>query len=92
MVEQMSDMVTFVRNLTPAITNMAKQVDNRILILTHTTHRDLLQKHLTSVKETVQKFVKSSKAYILALEKKVGRAEAQEGKIIFFKQKRKDPG
>ena len=65
----MQDMVTFVRNLTPAITNMAKQVDNRILILTHTTHRDLLQKHLTSVKETVQKFVKSSKAYILALEK-----------------------
>jgi len=79
-VEQMQDMVTFVRNLTPAITNMAKQVDNRILILTHTTHRDMLHKHLTGVKETVQKFVKSSKAYILALEKNVGRAEAQEGR------------
>lgn len=77
-IQVMPDVVTFVKNLSPGLLNMTKQVDNRINILTHTTHKDLLQKHLTNLKGDTPKLVKSTRAYIAALEKNTGRAELKE--------------
>ncbi|XP_057297715.1 vinculin-like [Hydractinia symbiolongicarpus] len=79
-VEVLADCVTFVKNLTPGIFNMAKKVEGRIQDLTHVTHRELLQKHIKSVKENIPLLIGSMKAYVSTLQTNVGRAEAQEGR------------
>ena len=73
-VEVLPDCVTFVKNLSPGVLAMAKKVDGRIPDLTHATHRDLLQKHIKSVKENIPNLILSMKAFISTLGK--------EGKII----------
>lgn len=48
---------------------MAKAVDNRIPDLTHQTHAELLQKHVSSVKELATNLPNSMRAYVSALAK-----------------------
>ena len=67
-VETLPDLVEYVKNLIPAVTtNMAKKVDNRIKDLTHATHRELLKRHLSGVKESTPLLVGAVKAYIASL-------------------------
>ena len=63
-VERMDDLVTFVKNLTPGITNMAKQVEARAKELTHVTHASILSQRIASVKKTMPALISSSKAFV----------------------------
>lgn len=79
-VESLPDTVTYIKNLSPGLLQMAKAVDNRIPDLTHVTHAELLQKHVASVKELATNLPNSMRAYISASQKNRGRAEAQENR------------
>lgn len=79
-VESLPDTVTYIKNLSPGLLQMAKAVDNRIPDLTHVTHAELLQKHVASVKEFATNLPNSMRAYVSALNKNIGRAEAQENR------------
>ena len=68
-VESLPDTVTYIKNLSPGLLQMAKAVDNRIPDLTHVTHAELLQKHVASVKELATNLPNSMRAYISASQK-----------------------
>jgi len=81
LVETMPDLITFVKNLTPGVTETCKMVDVREKDLTHQVHRDLLNKHTASVKKTLPLLISAMKAFVTTLEKGgIGRAEAQENR------------
>ena len=69
MVESMPDLVTFVKNLTPGITAMAKDVEARSKELTHRVHADILIKNLTDVKELTPLLIAAMKTFVMTLEK-----------------------
>ena len=69
LVETMPDLITFVKNLTPGVTETCKMVDGRQADLTHQAHRDLLIKHTTSVKKTLPLLISSMKAFVTTLER-----------------------
>lgn len=68
-VESLPDTVTYIKNLSPGLLQMAKAVDNRIPDLTHQNHAELLQKHVSSVKELATNLPNSMRAYVSALRK-----------------------
>ena len=68
-VESLPDTVTYIKNLSPALLQMAKAVDNRIPDLTHITHAELLQKHVASVKELATNLPNSMRAFVAATQK-----------------------
>lgn len=81
LVETMPDMITFVKNLTPAVTNMVKLVEGRQGDLTHKVHQDLLKMHTNSVKKSLPPLISVMKAFVVTLERGgPGRAEAQENR------------
>lgn len=45
-IQSIEDLVIYVRNLTPIMTRVAKEVEQREQELTHQRHRKLLIKHL----------------------------------------------
>ena len=63
-VERMEDLITFVKNLTPGITNMAKQVEARAKELTHVAHADILQQRVASVKKMIPSLISSIKTFV----------------------------
>ena len=69
LVETMPDLITFVKNLTPGVTETCKMVDLRQTDLTHQAHRDLLIKHTTSVKKTLPLLISAMKAFVTTLER-----------------------
>ena len=69
LVETMPDLITFVKNLTPGVTETCKMVDARQVDLTHQVHRDLLIKHSTNVKKTLPLLISAMKAFVSTLEK-----------------------
>ena len=69
LVETMPDLITFVKNLTPGVTETCKMVDGRQADLTHQVHRDLLIKHTTSVKKTLPLLISAMKAFVTTLER-----------------------
>ena len=69
LVETMPDLITFVKNLTPGVTETCKMVDVREKDLTHQVHRDLLNKHTASVKKTLPLLISAMKAFVTTLEK-----------------------
>ncbi|XP_029181563.2 LOW QUALITY PROTEIN: vinculin-like [Acropora millepora] len=89
-VESMEELVTFVKNLTPGITEMAKKVEARIEELTHQVHADMLKKSITAVKAMSTQLITSIKTYVLTVQRGgQSMAEAQEyrnfvvGKMCF---------
>lgn len=78
-VESMEELVTFVKNLTPGITEMAKKVEGRIEELTHQVHADMLKKSITAVKAMSTQLITSIKTYVLTVQRGGQNiAEAQE--------------
>lgn len=78
-VESMEELVTFVKNLTPGITEMAKKVEGRIEELTHQVHADMLKKSITTVKAMSTQLITSIKTYVLTVQRGgQNMAEAQE--------------
>lgn len=89
-VESMEELVTFVKNLTPGITEMAKKVEARIDELTHQVHAEMLKKSITTVKAMTTQLITSIKTYVLTVQRGGQNiAEAQEyrnfvvGKMCF---------
>ncbi len=69
LVETMPDIITFVKNLTPAVTQMVKSVEERLGDLTHVIHQDLLKMHTTNIKTALPRLIPSMKAFVSSLEK-----------------------
>lgn len=76
-VERMEDLITFVKNLTPGVTNMAKQVEARAKELTHVAHADILDQRVASVKKMIPLLISSIKTFVTTGTGSQGRAEAQ---------------
>jgi len=66
-VESMEDLVTFVKNLSPVLTKMTKEVDNREKELTHQVHRDWLVRALEHVKQLTPVLISGIKIFITTL-------------------------
>ncbi|XP_060072376.1 vinculin-like isoform X3 [Ylistrum balloti] len=67
-VDRMEDLVTYVKNLSPVLTTMAKQVDGREKELTHQVHREMLCQSLDQVKNLTPVVISGIKIYITAKE------------------------
>ncbi|CAF2517305.1 unnamed protein product [Rotaria sp. Silwood2] len=64
MIETIEQLVDFVKNLTPILTRMSKEVDLRINELTHIIHRQLLTRSLEQVKTLTPLLISSINVYI----------------------------
>lgn len=76
-VERMEDLITFVKSLTPGVTNMAKQVVARAKELTHVAHADILEQRVASVKKMIPSLISSIKTFVTTGAGSAGRAQAQ---------------
>ena len=76
-VDSMEDLVTFVKNLSPVLTNMTKLVDAREKELTHQVHRMMLIRSLDEVKNLTPVLISGVKMYITAKQTNAGAPEAQ---------------
>jgi len=63
-VESIEDLVTFVKNLSPVLTKMAKEVDSREKELTHQVHREWLQRSLEQVKQLTPSLISGIKIFV----------------------------
>ncbi|ESP05115.1 hypothetical protein LOTGIDRAFT_102378 [Lottia gigantea] len=79
-VERMEDLVTYVKNLSPVITKMMKEVDNRKEELTHIVHRDMLKRSLDQVKNLTPVLISGIKIFITAKANNLGFNEAQNNR------------
>ncbi|KAH9513752.1 hypothetical protein Btru_042006, partial [Bulinus truncatus] len=79
-VDRMEDLVTFVKNLSPVLTKMTKEVDNREKELTHQVHRDMLTRSLEQVKQLTPVLISGIKIYITASQSGQGVKEAQNNR------------
>jgi vinculin len=68
LIEKMDDLVTYVKNLTPILTKMTREIDQREKELTHQIHRDLLMQHLEQVKNLTPVFISSIKINLIILD------------------------
>ncbi|KAL5006317.1 hypothetical protein ScPMuIL_015123 [Solemya velum] len=76
-VERMEDLVTYVKNLSPVLTKMTKEVDVREKELTHHVHRDMLIRSLDQVKTLTPVLISGIKVYITAKQSGAGIRESQ---------------
>ncbi|XP_072163078.1 vinculin-like [Diadema setosum] len=82
-VDIMQDLVTFVKNLTPGMTNLAQKVTARSKELTHVAHANGLINHTESLKRTTPILISSMKIYVTTLQKGGrGREEAQQNRTF----------
>ena len=65
LIEKMDDLVTYVKNLTPILTKMTREINAREKELTHQIHTDLLIQHLNQVKELTPLFISSIKISLI---------------------------
>ncbi|KAL3079670.1 hypothetical protein niasHS_013952 [Heterodera schachtii] len=80
-IETMDDLGQFVRDITPRLTTMAKEVDGRQKELTHKVHREILIRCLDSVKILSPILVCAMKIYIqISEESQRGLQEAAENR------------
>ncbi|XP_055899269.1 vinculin-like isoform X3 [Biomphalaria glabrata] len=79
-VDRMEDLVTFVKNLSPVLTKMTKEVDNREKELTHQVHREMLIRSLDQVKQLTPVLISGIKIFITASQSGQGIKEAQNNR------------
>ncbi|XP_070200655.1 vinculin-like isoform X2 [Littorina saxatilis] len=79
-VDRMEDLVTFVKNLSPVLTRMTKNVDSREKELTHQVHRDMLLRSLEQVKNLTPVLISGIKIFITAKQSGQGQVEAQKNR------------
>lgn len=79
-VDRMEDLVTFVKNLSPVLTRMTKNVDSREKELTHQVHRDMLLRSLEQVKNLTPVLISGIKIFITAKQSGQGQVEAQNNR------------
>lgn len=66
-IETMEDLVQFVRDLSPCLTKVSREVDHRSQELTHQVHREILSRCLDSVKTLSPILICSMKIFIQIL-------------------------
>ncbi|XP_052798613.1 vinculin-like isoform X6 [Mya arenaria] len=76
-VDRMEDLVTYVKNLSPVLTRMTKEVDTREKELTHQVHREMLIRSLEQVKNLTPVLISGIKIYITAKQTNQGVQDAQ---------------
>ncbi|CAI9726138.1 vinculin isoform X8 [Octopus vulgaris] len=79
-VDKMEDLVTYVKNLSPVLTKIIKEVDAREKELTHQVHRDMLIRSLDQVKNLTPVLISGVKIFITAKETGSGFIEAQKNR------------
>lgn len=79
-VDKMEDLVTYVKNLSPVLTKIIKEVDAREKELTHQVHRDMLIRSLDQVKNLTPVLISGVKIFITAKETSTGFTEAQNNR------------
>lgn len=79
-VDKMEDLVTYVKNLSPVLTKIIKEVDAREKELTHQVHRDMLIRSLDQVKNLTPVLISGVKIFITAKETGSGFVEAQKNR------------
>ncbi|KAK4336646.1 hypothetical protein RND71_044052 [Anisodus tanguticus] len=79
-IDSMNDLVQFVKDVTPCLTRVTRDVDLRQKELTHTKHRDILIKSLDSVKTLAPILICSMKIYIQLLTETKITSEAIENR------------
>ncbi|XP_046326081.1 vinculin-like isoform X8 [Haliotis rufescens] len=85
-VDRMEDLVTYVKNLSPVLTKMTKEVDNREKELTHQVHRDMLVRSLEQVKNYTPVLISGVKIFITAKQTSQGIPDAQSGRDYIVKK------
>ncbi|XP_067655858.1 vinculin-like isoform X2 [Haliotis asinina] len=85
-VDRMEDLVTYVKNLSPVLTKMTKEVDNREKELTHQVHRDMLVRSLEQVKNYTPVLISGVKIFITAKQTSQGIPDAQNGRDYIVKK------
>lgn len=65
LIEKMDDLVTYVKNLTPILTKMTREINLREQELTHQIHVVLLSQHLNQVKDLTPLFISSIKICLI---------------------------
>lgn len=63
-IETMEDLVQFVKDLSPCLTKVSRDVDAREKELTHLVHRDILVRCLDSVKSLAPILICAMKIYV----------------------------
>ncbi|XP_052235496.1 vinculin-like isoform X4 [Dreissena polymorpha] len=76
-VDRMEDLVTYVKNLSPVLTRMTKEVDAREKELTHQVHREMLVRSLEQVKNLTPVLISGIKIFITAKQSNQGIPDAQ---------------
>lgn len=76
-VDRMEDLVTYVKNLSPVLTRMTKEVDAREKELTHQVHREMLIGSLEQVKNLTPVLISGIKIFITAKQTNSGIQGAQ---------------
>ncbi|XP_045177283.1 vinculin-like isoform X2 [Mercenaria mercenaria] len=76
-VDRMEDLVTYVKNLSPVLTRMTKEVDAREKELTHQVHREMLIRSLEQVKNLTPVLISGIKIFITAKQSNQGIPDAQ---------------
>ena len=75
-IERMEDLVQFVKDLTPALTRVSRDVNLRQRELTHQAHRETLLRCLENLKQEAPVLISSMKIYIQLLSTKSSTSEA----------------
>jgi vinculin len=79
-IERMEDLVTFVKDLTPALTKVSRDVNLRQRELTHQAHREILLRCLDNLKQEAPGLISSMKTYIQLLNSKSSTIHAAENR------------
>ncbi|GFQ79877.1 vinculin [Trichonephila clavata] len=66
-IETMEDLVQFVKDLSPCLTKVSREVDSRVKELIHEAHRDILIRSLESVKALAPILICSMKIFVQIL-------------------------
>ncbi|KAK3594112.1 hypothetical protein CHS0354_040882 [Potamilus streckersoni] len=85
-VDKMEDLVTYVKNLSPVLTRMTKEVDSREKELTHQVHREMLIRSLEQVKNLTPVLISGIKIYITATQSGMGVSDAQTNRDFVVKK------
>lgn len=75
-IEKMDDLVQFVKDLTPALTKVSRDVNQRQRELTHQVHRETLLRCLENLKQEAPVLISAMKIYIQLLSTKSSISEA----------------
>ncbi|XP_033120044.1 vinculin-like isoform X1 [Anneissia japonica] len=87
-VEGMEDLIVYVKNLTPGMTQMVKMVDGRQAELTHQVHRNMLIASKDKIKNLLPVLISSIKIFVTTIQSpgKRGLDEAASNRLYVVSQ------